>query len=252
MVDFENIFKEIIGYYFKDEFSLPPMDKIKVNPRMVVATTLDEYLVRLNKGFINVMLEERLERYLVELLEDEWLHQWAPIRWAYATRLLYKPKASKAVIQRALDIIIPLANEGYPGALNDLGNCYCYGIGVEKSYEKAICLWIIASIKGHINSCEALKQEYSMSRSNELPEELRLLLTSRVIRIRAAENNIRLTDFKPELDGVSLGISTIMRKLYIEYKRLSKVVENKVNLRQTNSLWYSAEENPYSVGTKCK
>ena len=128
MIDYEYIFKETIGYYFKDDFSLPPMDKIKVNTRMVVATTLDEYLVRLNKGFINVMLEKRLERYLVELLNDEWFHQWAPIRWAYATRLLYTPKASDEDIRRALDIIIPLANEGYPNALNDLAYAYCYGI----------------------------------------------------------------------------------------------------------------------------
>ena len=70
MIDYECIFKETISYYFKDDFSLPPMDKIKVNTRMVVATTLDEYLVRLNKGFINVRIEERLERYLVELLND--------------------------------------------------------------------------------------------------------------------------------------------------------------------------------------
>ena len=252
MIDYEYIFKETIGYYFKDDFSLPPMDKIKVNTRMVVATTLDEYLVRLNRGFINVILEERLERYLVELLKDEWFHQWTPVRWAYATRLLYNPKASNGDIQRALDTIIPLANEGYPNALNDLAHCYCYGIGVERSYEKAICLWIIASTKGQYNAQEALKWEYNMSRSNELPEELRLLLIRQLIRIRAAENNIRLTDFKPELDGVSLGISKILRKLYNEHKRLCKVVENKVNLRQTNSLWYSAEDNPYSVGTKWK
>ena len=128
MIDYEYIFKETISYYFKDDFSLPPMDKIKVNTRMVVATTLDEYLVRLNIGFINVKLEERLERYFVELLKDEWFHQWGPVRWAYATRLLYNPKASDGDIRHALDIIIPLANEGYPNALNDLAYAYCYGI----------------------------------------------------------------------------------------------------------------------------
>ena len=252
MIDYEYIFKETISYYFKDDFSLPPMDKIKVNTRMVVATTLDEYLVRLNKGFINVRIEERLERYLVELLNDEWFHQWAPVRWAYATRLLYNPTASDGDIRHALDIIIPLANEGYPNALNDLAHCYCYRIGVERSYEKAICLWVIASTKGQYHAQEALKQEYYLSRSKELPEELRLFLVRQVIRVLVRENNVRVTDSRPELDGVPLGARTILKKLYSEHKRLCKAVEEKAHLRQANALWYSVEDNPYNVGTKWK
>ena len=54
MIDYEYIFKETISYYFKDELSLSHMNKMKVNTREVIATTLDEYLVCLNKGFINV------------------------------------------------------------------------------------------------------------------------------------------------------------------------------------------------------
>ena len=252
MINYEYIFKETISYYFKDDFSLPPMDKIKVNTRMVVATTLDEYLVRLNMGFINVKLEERLERYFVELLKDEWFHQWGPVRWAYATRLLYKPKASDGDIRHALDIIIPLANEGYPNALNDLAYAYCYGIGLERSYEKAICLWVIASTKGHYNAQEALKQECYLSRSKELPEELRLFLVRQVIRVLVRENKVRVTDSGPELDGVPSGARTILKKLYSEHKRLCKAVEAKAHLRQANDLWYSVEGNPYNVGTKLK
>jgi hypothetical protein len=252
MIDYEYIFKETISYYFKDDFSLPPMDKIKVNTRMVVATTLDEYLVRLNMGFINVKLEERLERYFVELLKDEWFHQWGPVRWAYATRLLYNPKASDGDIRHALDIIIPLANGGYPNALNDLAHCYCYAVGVERSYEKAICLWVIASAKGQHNAQEALKQEYYLSRSKELSEELRLFLVRQVIRVLVRENNVRVTDSGPELDRLPLGIRTILKKLYSEHKRLCKAVEAKAHLRQANGLWYSVEDNPYNVGTKWK
>ena len=252
MIDYEYLFKETICYYFKDDFSLPPMDGIKVNTRRVVATTLDEYLVRLNKGFINVTLEERLERYLAELLKDEWFHQWAPIRWAYSTRLLYNPKASDKDIRRALDTIIPLANEGYPNALNDLAYAYCYGIGLERSYEKAVCLWIIASSKGQHYAQETLKQEYYLERSKNLPEELRLFLIRQVIRVLVRENNVRVTDSGPELDGLPLGVRTMLKKLYNEHTRLCKVVQAKVHLRQSNALWYSTEENPYNVGTKWK
>jgi hypothetical protein len=252
MIDYECIFKETISYYFKDNFSLPPMDKIKVNTRMVVATTLDEYLVRLNKGFINVTLEERLERYLVELLKDEWFHQWAPVRWAYATRLLYNPKASNGDIQRALDIIIPLAKDGYPCALNDLAFCYGYGIGVERSYEKAICLWIIASAKGHERARESVKSEYYTGRYKELPEELRLLLLRQVARVLIQENKVGVKDSKLELDGLPLSVSTILKKLDNEQNRLSKTVREKMRLRHCNTLWYNPEDGPYSVGTKWK
>ena len=228
------------------------MDKIKVITRCVEATTIDEYLVRLNKGFINVRIEERLERYLVELLKDEWFHQWAPVRWAYATRLLYNPKASDGDIRHALDIIIPLANEGYPNALNDLAYAYCYGIGLERSYEKAICLWVIASTKGQYHAQEALKQEYYLSRSKELSEELRLFLVRQVIRVLVRENNVRVTDSRPELDGLPLSVSTILKKLDNEQNRLSKTVQEKMRLRHCNTLWYNPEDGPYSVGTKWK
>jgi hypothetical protein len=151
-----------------------------------------------------------------------------------------------------LDIIIPLANEGYPNALNDLAHCYCYAAGVERSYEKAICLWVIASTKGHYNAQEALKQECYLSRSKELPEELRLFLVRQVIRVLVRENKVRVTDSGPELDGVPSGARTILKKLYSEHKRLCKAVEAKAHLRQANGLWYSVEDNPYNVGTKWK
>jgi hypothetical protein len=252
MIDYEYLFKETLGFYFKDEFSLPSMDKIKVNTRMVVATTLDEYLVRLNKGFINVTLEERLERYFVELLKDEWFLQWAPVRWAYATRRLYYDKATEKDVRQALDIIVPLANKGYPCALDDLAHCYYYGLGVERSYEKAICLWIVASAKGRHRAQDALKSEYHMSRSKELPEELRLLFIRQITRVLIQENKLRVKDSKLELDGLPLRISTMLRKLDNEQKRLCKKVQEKMRLRNCNTLWYNPEEGPYSVGTKWK
>ena len=252
MIDYEYILKETIGYYFKDDFSLPLMNKIKVNIREVVASTLDEYLVCLNKGFINVILEGRLERYFLELLEDEWFLQWAPVRWAYATRLLYKPKSSGIDKRRALDIIIPLAKEGYPCALYDLAFCYGYGVGVERSYEKAICLWIIASARGHERARDCLKSEYYTSRYKELPEELRLLLVRHVARVLIQENKVNVKDSRLELDGLPLSISTILRKLENEQNRLSKIVQEKMRLRNCNTLWYNPEEGPYSVGTKWK
>jgi hypothetical protein len=97
-----------------------------------------------------------------------------------------------------------------------------------------------------------LKQECYLSRSKELPEELRLFLVRQVIRVLVRENNVRVTDSGPELDGVPSGARTILKKLYSEHKRLCKAVEAKAHLRQANDLWYSVEDNPYNVGTKLK
>ena len=143
MVTYKNLFDDTVKYYFGDEFCLPIDSCANVNTTTIEATALDEYLVYLINGYINVTLVERLEKYFLELIKDKWFHQWPLVRWAYATRLLYNPKTSGKNIKRAVDILLPLAEEGYPCAVGDLAYCYRYGIGVERSYEKAICLWFL-------------------------------------------------------------------------------------------------------------
>ncbi len=252
MINYEHLFKETVDYYFKGDFRLPPMDDIKVKTRKIEATTIDEYLVCLNKGYINVTIAGRLEHYLVELLKDDWFHQWSPIRWAYASRRLYRIKAPKEDIQHALDIIVPLANKGYPCALADLAFCYYYGRGVERSYEKAICLWIVASAKGLHRAQQALESEYNMGRMKDLPEELRLFFARQLIRKFVREYNVQIKDSKPELNGLPLYVSQTLTRLYREHARLCKLVPQKASLRQSSNLWWNDKENPYSIGTKWK
>lgn len=138
MVNYSYIFNDTVQYYFGDGFRLPIERCDKVNATVIEATAIDEYLVYLINGYINVTLVERLEKYFLEMIKDEWFHQWPLVRWAYASRLLYNPKASEKKIKRAVEILLPLAEEGYPCALGDMAYCYRYGLGVERSYENAI------------------------------------------------------------------------------------------------------------------
>ena len=152
MIDYSYIFNDTIKYYLGDRFHWPLESREKVNTDVIETTTIDEYLVCLVKGYMNATIEERLERYLFEQIKDKWFHQWPLISWAYATRLLYNPKASKKDVKRAVEILRALSEEDYPCALGDMGYCYRYGIGVEQ------CEYIIGKYRPERKMPEEKKQ----------------------------------------------------------------------------------------------
>lgn len=252
MIGYSYIFNDTIKHYLGDRFHWPLKSREKVNTDVIETMTIDEYLVCLIMGYMNATIEERLERYLVEQIKDEWFHQWPLISWAYATRLLYNPKPSKKDIKRALELLIPLSEEGYPCAIGDLAYCYRYGIGVEQSYEKAICLWVMASRKGYYKACDCLKWEYESSYSKGLPEELRLFLVNRVLWIFIKEHKIQVVDSVIYPEGLSPDAEKTLTRIYNEHKRLCKTVEEKALLRYCGQLCWSSEDNPYNIGIKLK
>lgn len=252
MIDYNYIFNDTIKYYFGDEFHLPLDNCNKVDATVIETATIDEYLVFLMKGYFNATVEERLEKYLLELIKDEWFHQWPLIRWAYATRLLYKPKPSKKDIKRAVERLLPLSEEGYPCAIGDMAYCYRYGIGVERSYEKAICLWVMASKKGYHKACDCLKLEYELLCSKELSEELRLFLVNRVLWMFIEEHDIRVVNSIIYPEGLSADAAKTLNRICSEHKRLCKVVQEKAYLRHCGQLCWSSKDNPYNIGIKVK
>lgn len=252
MIDYSYVFNDTIKYYLGDEFRLPLENCDEVNTTAIEATTMDEYLVYLIKGYINVTLEERLEKYLVELIKDEWFHQWPLVRWAYASRILNHKRSSERDLERARSILFPLAQEGYPNAMCDIAYCYCYSVGLERSYERAVCLWIEATKKGYRDAKESLKLEYSLSRSKELPEELRFFLLHRILLIFIEEHNIPVENSSIDISELPLEILKELKKIYSEYKRLYKWVGEKAYLRHCGQLCWDSEDNPYSIGIKLK
>lgn len=252
MTDLTYIAHETIKYYFNDDFSFPLEDSTKINAALLEATTIDEYLVFLIEGYINVTLEDRLEKYFVELIKDDWFHKWPLVRWAYASRLLYNKKASKKDIERAVSILLPLAQEGYPNAMCDIAYCYCYGIELERSYERAMCLWISAAKRGHQRAKEILKWEYEMSRWKELSEELKLFFINRLVWIFVEDHKIRVEGTTLYPDALLPDAAKVWHKMYNEHKKLYKLVCQKAYLRHTGHLCWSNEDNPYSIGLKLK
>lgn len=252
MFAYKTLFNDTMTYYFGKEHSFSYENNIEVNTTAIEATAIDEYLVYLINGYINVTLVERLEKYFLELIKDKWFHQWPLVRWAYATRLIYNPKTSEKNIKRAVEILLPLAEEGYPCAVGDLAYCYRYGLGVELSYEKAICLWEMASRKGYCKARECLKMEYDMRCSKELPEELRLFLVHRVLWMFIEDHNLPVVNYIIYPDGLSADATKVLSRIFNEHKRLRKSVQEKSYLRHCGQLCWSDEDNPYSIGIKIK
>ena len=252
MIGNNYIFNDIIKHYLGDGFPMLTKNDNKVNTTAFEATTIDEYLVFLIKGYINVTLDERLEKYLFELIKDKWFHQWPLVRWACATRFLYNSKTSEKALARIVEVLMQLCKEGCPCALSDMAYCYRYGIGVEASYEKAICLWVLASRKGYHKARDCLKMEYELRRSKELSEELRLLLVNNILRIFIEEHSLYVKDYTICPDGLSVDAYKRLRRICNENKKLYKTVRERAYLRHCGQLCWSDEENPYNIGVRAK
>ena len=252
MFTYKSLFNDTMTYYFGEEHGFLHANNINVKTSSIEAVAIDEYLVGLINGYINMTIEGRLEKYLMELIKDEWFHQWPMVCWAYASRLLYDEKSSDRVIKQAVSTLLSLAKDGCPNALYDIAYCYCYGIGLERSYERAICLWLIASSRGYTKAYEQLKLEYELSRSKELPDELRWYLVNDILWILIEEYNVSVTDLMIDLVGHNGNVQKEITKVYNECKRLHKFICNKALLRHTGHLCWSDEDNPYSIGIKIK
>ena len=252
MIDYSYIVNDTIKYYLGDEYHWSPTACGKVNTDVIETTTIDEYLVSLVKGYMNATIEDRLERYLLEQIKDEWFHQWPLVSWAYATRFIYNPKATKKDIKHAVEIMLSLSEEGYPCALGDMAYCYRYGIGVEQSYEKSICLWVMASRKGYRKVYECLKWEYESTYAKGLPEELRLLLVNSNLWIFVEEHNLKVVNNVIYNEELSEHANKTLNRIFNEHKRLRKAVQEKAYLRHCGQLCWDSKDNPYNIGLKVK
>lgn len=218
----------------------------KYNTEIVSASTLDEYLMFLVKGYINVSLRSGLSMHLMDLLEDEWFFQWPLIHWAYASNLL-RGIGCKKDIKRAIDILISMARNDCPGALYDIGCCYMNGWGVETSYTKALYCWLKAWEKGYHQAKEELKLEYWTGRFNEheeVPTYLKLSFISNFHDWFMADRNLTEANIDDKLDTQG---KNAYRKLCTQKKRLEKKLIEEAPLRESAKLFYNDDNNPYEV-----
>ena len=250
MLKYSTVFDETMRYYLGDEYSFIRDKNNQYKTEKLKTKAIDEYLLYLIDGYINVEIDENLERYLIQVLDEEWFHQWPVIRWAYSTRLLNSKRLSKRNITRATNILLPLAQEGYPRAMCDVADCFLCGIGVERSYEKAMCLWIASSKMGYCVAHEKLKLEFGSKCSKDIPEELRLLFLNRIFWIFIEEHNIFGENGEAEISKLSEYSLKELKKIFNELRRLDKIITQKACLRPMGELCWEDSENPYSIGTK--
>ena len=251
-IGYDSLLSEMMNHYFEDEHRLAWKRELDIKTQLIKTTAIDDYLVHLIEGYINVTIEERLEKYLMELIKDDWFHQWPSIRWAYATRLLYSDKATEDEINLALSILLPLSKNGHPGAMCDIGYCYCYGLGVERSYERAMCLWITSSLKGYSKANEFLVVESELTRSKSLTDEISFFLADRVFCAFIEEYKVPVENKTFILDSYSKAIQQRGKELFHKYQKLLKAVNNKTLLRHTGELCWGKSENPYSISIKLR
>lgn len=250
MIDYHSVWQETLNHYFEDELYATQRKDISLNTTPIAATTIDEYLAHLIKGYVNVTIEERLEKYLFELVKGEWFQQWPLVRWAYATRVLYNDKSKARDLEQAVTILLQLAQEGCPNALSDVAFCYYYGVEVERSYEKAVCLWILASKKGYQKAHEELKREFDLPRSKDISDELRFYLVNRVLWIFVEEHNVPVVNAVIYPERLDEQAQKELRKICYEHRRLGKTVFHKAVYRHSGRLCWNDEENPYNIGIK--
>ena len=243
IVDYDAKYLEVEERYIKEhypELKCPDKDKHTVHR----GDTLDEYLKLLIDGYINVELRTGLEKYLMELLEDEWFHQWPFVHWAYVSRLLYKAKSDRAK-KKAVERLRPLAEVKCPGALHDMGYCYMHGVGLEYSYNKAIHYWVMASQLGYLDSQTALLEEYRYgSGYKNLPEELRLQFHYEVTKLVLGENHADEQNIYAKLNEKE---SEKFRKFCKATKGLEERVAKQQRLQEIGAFFWGDEENPYKT-----
>ena len=243
IVDYDAEYIEAEERYIKEHYSelrCPDKDKRTVHR----GDTLDEYLKLLIDGYINVELRTGLEKYLMELLEDEWFYQWPFVHWAYASRLLYKAKSDRAK-KKAVERLRPLAEAKCPGALYDMGYCYMHGVGLEYSYNKAIHYWVMASQLGYLDSQTALLEEYRYgSDYKNLPEELRLQFHYEVTRLVLRENHADEHSIHTKLNAKD---SEKFRKFCKATKVLEEQVAKQQRLQEIGVFFWGDDENPYKT-----
>lgn len=208
------------------------------------ADTLDEYIDLLVHEFINVELRSGLEKYLMELLEDDWFHQWTFVHWAYVTRLIYKAKSDRAQ-KKAVELLQPLVEDKCPGALYDMGYCYIKSIGLEYSYDKAIRYWILSSQLGYIKAQKDLMMEYIYdNRYKNLPDELRLQFHHEITKLILKDNEVDEYDIPRKFDEKE---RAKFKKFCKETKKLEEAVQKQQRLQELGKFFWGEDENPYKT-----
>ena len=229
--------EEVLQRHLEEHFPLTA-DFKEYKSEPICAYTIDEYLMYLIKGYYNVSVVSEFDKYLMEVLEDEWFHQWPLVRHAYASRLL-NGQGCRKNIKRAVDLLLPLAEEGCPGAMYLIGRCYMQGEGLEQSYDKAISCWIKAGEK------RLLSAEYWAERYHQLEGGSAELMFNFLYQVK--EYYRESHGIRNEKDTCKLNAkdSKNYRKLCKQVDTAKEAAEKMARLHDIGNFFWTDDENPY-------
>ena len=224
--------------YMEENFPLVT-DFTEYRSESRMAYTIDEYLMCLIKRCYNVSLSAEYDKYLMEVLEDQWFHQWPLVRQAYALRLL-DGRGCRKNVKRAVDLLLHLAEEGCPGTMYHLGRCYMEGLGLEQSYEKAITCWIKAGALSYLNT------EYCSGRYLQLEEVSSELMFDFLCQVKEYFLKSRGIRNKKDVGKLDAEDSKNYKRLCKQVETAQKTASKKACLHEIGSFFWTDEENPYS------
>lgn len=224
--------------YLEEHFPLTT-DFVEYKSESRMVYTIDEYLMCLIKGYYNVSLRAEYDKYLMELLEDQWFHQWPLVRQAYALRLL-EGRGCRKNVKQAVDLLLHLVEEDCPGTMYHLGRCYMEGLGLEQSYEKAIICWIKAGAQS------SLSAEYWSGQYHQLEEAPSELMLDFLCQVKEYFLKSRGIHNEKDIGRLDAEDSKNYKRLCNQVDKAKKTASKKARLHEIGSFFWTEEENPYS------
>ena len=248
-IDYEALYDEIMRVCLGPEYYSATKYPMELNATPIEATTLDEYLMLLRKGYINVDIRPELNKHLKELLEDSWFLQWPAIRCLYADKLLeikgYDKRWAK-YYQIATRIHDPLAKEGWPRAMAHIACCWFDNSDLgPKNPNRGICLMLEASRKGYRGAQGFLNWEYCSDHYKNYCEEIQMFIVNEAITWVLVRNGATKENYRELLSECDVIKIDQMKN---KGKKLEAVVTERMYLRTTttNLFWYKGES-PYEI-----
>lgn len=253
-IDYDALCDEIFRHYLDPEYYLATKTPINYVTSIVTATTIDEYIKLLAEGYINVEIREELDKYLTELLENEWFHQWPLVRLEYASRSLNRKtevnyqKNSKCEenVDYEIELLDSLSKEGWPNAMAKIGaRYYAYGGFLKHNYESCVCLWIYSIRKGYLAAGGYLYSLFMTGEYEQLCEELQMILLKEVSNWFLKKHNVTLEDYTEKLDKVEL---ENYKKMVKRLEKLQKTLSERLFMRETvGKFFWPDGDSPYDI-----
>lgn len=244
-VNYDVLYDELLREYLGPEYYAAAEKPNIYFDTKIEATTIDQYLILLTKGYINAEIRPELDKHIMELLEDNWFYQWPLIRCTYASRLLFGT-GCEADTDRAITILDTLAKDGCPEAMFRIGQRYWYGTVQDPANPgRAICLCLEASKKGYYQVQEFLKQVYQSGKYKKLNEELQMFFVYEILMLFLASKNATQENYAEKLNEQEM---EEFRKIVRRGKRLQKVVSERAFMRSSVAgLAWDKGEGPYKI-----